>query len=369
MKTDQLITQEFSLNMGPQHPSTHGVYRVILTLNGETITRAENVIGYLHRGIEKLAESRTYPQIVPYTDRLDYLAGVLNNIAYTQTVEKHMNIILPERAEYLRVIFGELSRIASHLVCVSSMALDLNSFTGWMYAFADREKILDLFEMTFGGRLTTNYARIGGVSKDIPDNFLNALQTFLHDFKGRLRDFNTLVSYNQIFIDRTKNVGKITAKQALDFGFTGPNLRASGVNFDLRKKAPYSIYDRFDFDIPVLQTGDCYDRYMIRILEIEQSVRIIEQAMKSIPDGPILAEVPRVIKPEPGETFHQIEGAKGLLGFHMVSDGSKSPYRLHIHGPSFVNIGIIPEIGKGMIIQDFVAFLASLDFVLGEVDR
>ena len=369
MTTDRLITQEFSLNLGPQHPSTHGVYRVILTLDGEKIVHAENVIGYLHRGIEKLAETLTYPQFAPYTDRLDYLAGVLNNIAYAQTIEKHMQIVVPERAQYLRVLFGELSRIASHLVCVSSMALDLNSFTGWMYAFADREKILDLFEMTFGGRLTTNYARIGGVSKDIPDTFMSAIRSFLDSFYGRLKDFNDLVSFNQIFIDRTKGVGIISADQAIDYGLTGANLRASGVHFDLRKKSPYGLYDRFDFDIPVLQTGDCYDRYYIRILEIIQSLRIIEQVLQSIPEGTLMGDVPRVIKPLAGETFHQIEGAKGLLGFHLVSDGSKSPYRLHIHAPSFVNIGIIPEIAKGMLIQDFIALLASLDFVLGEVDR
>ncbi len=366
---DKLITQEYSLNLGPQHPSTHGVYRVILTLNGETITRAENVVGYLHRGIEKLAETRTYAQVIPYTDRLDYLAGVLNNIAYVQTVEKSMGLDVELRAQYLRVIFGELSRIASHLVCVSSMALDLNSFTGWMYAFADREKILDIFEMTFGGRLTTNYARIGGVSKDATPEILAAIRTFLDTFPKRFEDFNNLVSYNKIFIDRTKNVAKISAQQAIDYGFTGPNLRASGVAFDLRKKAPYGLYDRFDFEVPTLTNGDSYDRYMLRVLEINQSLRIIDQALKQLPEGPIMSKVPRVIKPPVGETFHQIEGSKGLLGFNLVSDGTVNPSRLHIHSPSFVNIGIIPHIAKGLIIQDFIAFIASLDFVLGEIDR
>ncbi len=369
MQIDTLCTQAFKLNMGPQHPSTHGVYRAVLTLDGETIVQAENVIGYLHRGIEKLAESRTYQQVIPYTDRLDYCAGILNNIGYVQTVEKRMGFEVSDRAEYLRVLFGELQRIASHLVCVASMGLDLNSVTGWMYAFADREKILDLFEMTFGSRLTTNYARIGGVSDDIPDTFLPALKSFLASFEKRMEDFDTLLTNNHIFRDRTRGIGVISKDDALAYGLTGPNLRASGVPFDLRKKAPYGYYDRFEFDIPVLYSGDCYDRFVLRLLEIKQSVRIIEQVVHQLPEGSSLGKVPRVVKPSAGETYHQIEGAKGILGFYLVSDGSPNPYRLHIHGPSFVNVGIIPKIATGMLLQDFIAFLASIDFVMGEVDR
>lgn len=367
--TDNIRSQEFTLNMGPQHPSTHGVYRAILTMDGEYVTNVENVIGYLHRGMEKLAETRTYTQFIPYTDRLDYISGMLNNLGYVQTVEKLMGLEIPERAEYIRIIMSELQRIANHLVMVSSMILDLNGFSAWMYAFADREKILDLLEMTCGSRMTTNYMRIGGVPEDLPEEFLPALKQFLKEQPARLDMFDELVTGNEIFVGRTKGVGVIDAQSAIDYGFTGPNLRASGVNFDLRKVAPYSIYDRFDFEVPVLQTGDSFDRYYIRMLEMRQSLRILEQAVEAIPDGPITAKVPKVIKPPKGEVYHQIEGGKGILGFYIVSDGTTKPYRTHIHGPSFINLGTAPEFGKGALIQDFVTFLASLDIVLGEVDR
>lgn len=369
IKTDNIRTQEFTLNMGPQHPSTHGVYRAILTIDGEYVTNVENVIGYLHRGMEKLAETRTYTQFIPYTDRMDYLAAMLNNLGYVQTVEKLMGIEIPERVEYIRIIMSEIQRIASHLVMVSSMVLDLNGFTPWMYAFADREKALDLLEMTCGSRLTTNYMRIGGVADDLPEEFIPALKEFLQYLPERLDMFDDLVTGNEIFLGRTKDVAIIGAEDAINYGFTGPNLRASGVNFDLRKVAPYSIYDRFEFDVPVLEKGDCFDRYFIRMLEMRQSLRILEQALEGLPEGPITAKVPKVIKPPKGESFHQIEGSKGLLSYYLVSDGSTKPYRLHIHGPSFVNIGTAPEFGKGLIIQDFVSFLASLDIVLGEIDR
>lgn len=362
-------TEELTINLGPQHPSTHGVYRAILTLDGEQIVSAENVIGYLHRGIEKIAETRTYPQLIPYTARLDYLAALLNNLGYVQSVEKLMGVEVPERAEYLRVILTELQRIASHIVMLSSMALDLNGFSAWMYAFADREKILDLFEMVCGARMTANYLRIGGVAEDLPEEFLPKLNELLKELPERLDMFDGLVTGNEIFLARTKNIGVVSADEAVEYGFTGPNLRASGVNLDLRKASPYSVYEQFDFEVPVLQNGDTFDRYLIRILEIKQSLRIIEQAVASLPEGPIQAKVPRIIKPPKGEVYHQIEGAKGLLGFYIVSDGSTKPYRLHIHGPSFVTIGIIPAIAKGMTIQDFVSFFASLDIVLGEIDR
>lgn len=362
-------TQEFKLNLGPQHPSTHGVYQAILTMDGEYIVKAENVIGYLHRGIEKLCESRTYTQIIPYTSRLDYLASMLNNLGYVQTVEKLMEIEIPERAEHIRVIMSELQRIASHQVMVASMALDFNAFTAWMYAFADREKIMDMFEMTCGQRLNVNYMRIGGVWRDLPDEFFPALNIFLKELPGRLDQFNNLVAGNEIFIGRSKNICRIDSEQAMDYGLTGPNLRASGVKFDLRKATPYSIYDRFDFDIPVLENGDCFDRFRIRMLEIDQSIRIIGQSVAAIQEGPVIAKVPKLIKPPKGEVYHQIEGAKGILGYYIESDGTAKPARLHIHGPSFVNIGIIPEIAKGITIQDFVSLLASFDIVLGEIDR
>lgn len=366
---DGIRTEEFTINLGPQHPSTHGVYRAVLKINGEHIVSAENVIGYLHRGIEKLAETRTYTQFIPYTARLDYLAALLNNLGYVQSIEKLMEVEVPERAEYLRVILTELQRIASHLVMLSSMALDLNGFTGWMYAFADREKILDLFEMVCGARLTANYMRIGGVAADLPKEFIPKLKEVLKELPGRFNMFDELVTGNEIFLARTKNIGIVSAEKAIEYGFTGPNLRASGVNFDLRKAAPYSVYKNFDFEVPVLQNGDSFDRYNIRMLEMRQSLGIIEQAIDSLPEGPVMAKMPKIIKPPKGEVYHQIEGAKGLLGFYVVSDGSTKPYRLHIHAPSFATIGIIPELAKGMTIQDFISFFASLDIVLGEIDR
>lgn len=367
--TDAIETQEYKINLGPQHPSTHGVFHAILTLNGEYIVSSENVIGYLHRGMEKLAESRTFTQYIPYTARLDYLAALLNNWGYVLTLEKHMGVQVPERAEYIRIILGELQRIASHLVMLSSMVIDLNAVTGWMYAFTAREGILDLLEMVTGSRLTINYFTVGGVSEDLPEGFIPSLRKVFGELYDRLGDFDTLVTGNEIFQGRTKDIGIVTSEQALEYGLTGPNLRASGVNFDLRKNASYSIYDSFDFDVPVLKNGDSFDRYYIRLLEIYQSIRIVEQALKAIPDGPVTAKVPRVIKPPKGESYCQIEGAKGLLGFYLVSDGGTRPYRLHVHAPSFVNIGIIPEISKGITVQDFIATLASLDIVLGEIDR
>lgn len=366
---NELLTQEFTMNMGPQHPSTHGVFRAVLRIDGEYIVCEENKIGYLHRGIEKLAESRTYSQFIPYTSRLDYLAATLNNIGYVQGIEKLMGVEVPERAEYIRVILGELQRIASHLVMVASMALDLSGFTAWMYAFTDREKILDILEMAGGSRLTTSYIRIGGISEDLPENFIIVLQSFLKELPGRLDMFDDLVTGNEIFIGRTKGIGIIDKDKAIDYGFTGPNLRASGVNFDLRKLSNDGIYNKFDFDVPILENGDCFDRYYIRMLEMRQSIRIIEQAAKGIPQGSVMAKVSKIIKPPTGEIYHQIEGAKGILGYYIVSDGSTNPYRIHIHGPSFINLGVLPEVSKGIMIQDFVALIASLDFVLGEVDR
>lgn len=366
---DVVRTQEIKLNMGPQHPSTHGVYRAVLTLDGEYVVDVENVVGYLHRGMEKIAENRTYTQFIPYTDRMDYLAAMLNNWGYVSTVEKLMDIEVPERAEYIRVIMGELQRIASHLVFVGSLAIDLASSTGWAYTFRDRERILDLFEMVCGSRLTTNYYRIGGLAADLPNEFIPVLEQFLKDLPACFEEYDGLLTGNEIFQARLKGVGIIDLDTAINYGFTGPNLRASGLAFDLRKAKPYSVYDRFEFDIPTGKQGDCFDRYMVRMNEMRQSARIIQQALEGLPDGPVMAKVPKVIKPPRGEVYHQIEGAKGLLGFYLVSDGSKNPYRLHIHGPSFVNLGAFPEMAKGGNVQDAVATLASIDPVLGEVDR
>ncbi|NLC77376.1 MAG: NADH-quinone oxidoreductase subunit D [Clostridia bacterium] len=364
-----LRTEELTLNLGPQHPSTHGVYRAILTLDGEYVKGMENVIGYLHRGMEKLAEARTYTQFIPYPDRLDYASGMLNELGYVQAVEKLMGVEVPERAEYIRIIMAELQRMASHMVMLGSYALDLGGYTPWMYFFRDREKILDLFEMVSGGRMTLNYMRIGGVADDLPPEFLPRLKQFMAEMPASFEEYDNIVTGNEIFIARTKGVGVFKADQALAYGVTGPNLRAAGVDYDLRKAAPYGIYDRFEFDIPVFENGDCFDRFVIRIEEMKQSLRIIEQAIAALPDGPVKAKVPRVIKPPQGEVYHQIEGSKGCLGYYVVSDGSNKPYRLHIHGPSFINVGALPEMCMDLVLQDVIATIASIDFILGEVDR
>ncbi|MBC7346302.1 MAG: NADH-quinone oxidoreductase subunit D [Clostridia bacterium] len=367
--TKELYTEEITLNMGPQHPSTHGVYRGILTMDGEYVVGVENVIGYLHRGLEKIAENRTYTQFIPYTDRLDYLSAMLNNLGYVQAVEKLMGIEVPERAEYLRIIMAELQRMASHMVFVASFALDLSGWTGWMYPFRDRERILDLFEMASGSRLTTSYLRIGGVAEDVPEEFWPALKALLADLPRCFEEYDGLITGNEIFQARTKGIGILDVATALAYGVTGPNLRAAGLAFDLRKARPYGIYSRFDFEIPTGQNGDSFDRFVVRIQEMRQSLRIIEQAVREIPAGPVRAKLPKVLRPPKGEVYHQIEGSKGILGFYLVSDGSTRPYRLHIRGPSFVNLGAFPLMVKGGTIQDLVSTLASIDIVLGEVDR
>jgi NADH-quinone oxidoreductase subunit D len=298
--------------------------------------------------MEKLAESRTYTQFIPYTDRLDYLSGMLNELGYVQAVEKLMDIEVPERAQYLRIIMAELQRIASHQVYLGSLALDLNGHTPWMYFFRDRERILDLFEMVCGSRMTTNYMRIGGVSYDLPEEFIPSLKSFLEDMDKNFLEYDRIITSNEIFIARTKNVGIIHGERALSYGFTGPNLRASGIDWDLRRDAPYGIYDRFKFKVIVGKNGDCYDRWLMRIGEMEESVKIIKQALEQIQKGSFLAKIP---------------------SYYLISDGGDKPYRLHIHGPSFVNIGAFPEMAIGGTIQDAVAILASLDPILGEIDR
>lgn len=362
-------TQEYKINLGPQHPSTHGVFRAALTLNGEEIVKCENHIGYLHRGIEKLAEGRTYAQFAALTPRLDYLAGALNNWGYVVAVEKLMGIEVPERAEYLRVIIGELQRVASHLVMISSTLIDLNATTGWMYGFTARESILDLIEIVTGSRMTPNYYTIGGVMDDLPKEFFEAFEKKMAEAEERLTDIDAMISGNEIFHGRTKGVGVITREQIEKYCITGPNVRTTGIPYDLRKTAPYSVYSKFDFEVPVLQNGDSFDRYYIRVLEIRESIKIIRQAVAGLPEGPITAKVPRIIKPPVGEVYGQIESAKGVLGFYIVSDGSTKPYRLHVHSPSFVNIGVFPEIAVGQTLQDFIATLASFDICLGEIDR
>lgn len=361
-------TQEFLLNMGPQHPSTHGVFRIVLSLDGETVIKAVPVPGYLHRGIEKLVESRTYTQVIPYTDRLDYLAGMLMNWGYVHAVEKLMKVEVPERAEYIRVIVGELARIASHLVATGAYAADVGGLTGFIYTFRDREEIMDLFEMVSGARLTPSYMRVGGVAADLPDTFVERCRKFIDYLPSGIEEYNGLITGNEIFQHRTKGVAVLSAEKAINMSLSGPVLRASGVNYDLRKARPYSVYERFDFEVPLGTNGDCFDRYYVRILEMEQSAKIIRQALDALPEGPIKGKVSKVIKPPAGEIYAEIESSKGIMGTYVVSDGSVNPYRIHFRRPSFINLGYLDEMVRGWKIADVVAILGSIDIVLGEVD-
>lgn len=365
-----LKTEPFVLNMGPVHPSTHGVYRMRVTLDGEVVLDIEPVFGYLHRGIEKLAEERTYGGFIPLTDRLDYLSSMSNNLAYCLAVEKLAGITVPERAEYIRVIMAELQRIANHCVVIGAFVNDCGAFfTPFMYLFREREKIIDLFDMVSGQRLTYNYMRVGGVSQDIPDAFLPALEKFVGQFKKFIEEFESLLKQNEILLARTKGVGILDSSQAVNCGISGPVARASGINRDLRKAAPYSVYDRFEFDIPVMETGDCYDRYRVRMGELSQSIRIIEQAMTQIPDGPVRADVPHLVRPPAGDAYAAIESPKGELGFYLVSDGSIAPYRNHIRPPSLINLTALRDMVKGWKIADLIVIFGSIDITLGEVDR
>ncbi len=363
-----LKTETFTLNMGPQHPSTHGVLQVVLELDGETVVQAIPNMGYLHRGIEKLAESRTYAQFIPYTDRLDYVSSMGNNLGYCQTVEKMIGVTVPERAEYLRIIMTELNRIASHLIFMGSLAIDLGASTGMMFGFRSRERILDLFDMACGARQTYTYIRFGGVSADIPSEFIPALQRFLADFPAMLDEYHHLLTGNEILYHRLKNTGVVSGQRALEIGLTGPALRASGVDYDIRKVEPYSIYDRFDFSVPLGQVGDCWDRYIIRMEEMKQSASIVTQALEQMPEGTVMATVPKVLKPTAGEMYHSIENPRGELGYYIVSDGGVNPYRLHVRRPSFINLQVLNETCQGLLIGDVVAVLATLDSLMGEVD-
>lgn len=366
--------EEMVINMGPQHPSTHGVLRLILTTDGEMVSKIEPVIGYLHRGLEKIAERLNYHQFMPYTDRLDYLAAMNCNLAYAATVEKLANIEVPKRAEYIRVIMAELNRIASHLVFFGTSGLEAGAWTPLLYGFREREWILDLFEMTCGARLTYNYMRIGGVSHDLPDGFIAKAKEFCTYFRPRIKEYHNLLSYNQIFVKRMANIGVLSPAMTIAYGITGPNLRGSGVKWDIRKNEPYSIYEQLDFEIPTGQgevgtTGDAWDRYMVRIKEMEQSVKIVQQCLEQIPSGEVRSKVPRVFKAPAGETYCRFENPRGDLGMYLVSDGGKSPYRLKIRAPSFSNVFVIRAIGEGTMLSDLVLILGSLDIILPEIDR
>ncbi len=363
-------TDELVINMGPQHPATHGVLRVVLKLDGEKVVDADVVIGYLHRGIEKLSESRDWTQIILLTDRMDYVAAATNNLAYCETVEKLLSLEVPRRARYIRTILAELQRIASHLVWLGSHAMDIGAVTVFLYCLRERELVLDLFEEYCGARLTYNSMRVGGLPLDIPPGWDRKVLQFCDVMMEKIEDYETLLTQNRIWLERTRNVGVISGPDAVAVGLSGPPLRASGIPRDVRKDEPYAAYSEFEFDIPVGTRGDTYDRYLVRLQEFRQSVRIIRQAVEGLPEGPFMGKVPRLIKPPAGETYHANEAPKGELGFFIVSDGkSTSPYRFRVRPPSFCNLQALPRLVRGHLVADVIALIGTIDIVLGEVDR
>ena len=362
-------TEELVINMGPQHPSTHGVLRVILKLDGETVKDLDCDIGYLHRGTEKIGENINYTMFIPYTDRLDYIAAPSSNLAWVQAVESLFDWEIPPRALFIRTIVAELSRTASHLLWLATHALDIGAMTVFLWCFREREMVLDLFERAFGARLTVNAFRLGGLYQDVPDKFLQETREFIDIFPDRIDDYETLLTENRIWIQRTRGVGVISAEDALDYGLTGPILRASGVKWDLRRAKPYAAYPYVDFVVPVGENGDVYDRYLVRLVEMRQSTRIIEQCLDQLPDGPVSCKTPRTIKPPVGEIYHSIENPKGEFGFYLVSDGTETPYRVRIRPPSFINLAGLKKLCVGGLLADVVAIIGSIDIVLGECDR
>lgn len=357
-----------TISMGPQHPATHGVLRFIVTTDGEIISKVVPDVGYLHRAMEKIAEKVGYTGFQPYTDRLDYVCAMTCNHAYALAVEKLAGIVVPERAEFLRVVAAELNRISSHLIMAGCMAMDMGAFTPFVHAIRERETINDLFEMLCGARLTYSYVRIGGVSFDAPDGFKEKCVEFLDHFEPIIDELNRLISFNKIYIERLRGVGVISQKDAVAYNLVGPNLRGSGVKWDLRKDMPYSVYPKFDFDIPV-GNGDCYDRYMLRIREMQESCKIVRQALEQMPSGETMAKMPRKIRPPAGEVYVRSESARGDMGFYVVSDGTDKPSRVRMRTGSFSAMGIVEKIAPGMMIADLVAFVSSLDVVAPEIDR
>jgi NADH-quinone oxidoreductase subunit D len=387
-------TEQMSLNMGPQHPSTHGVFRVLLELDGEVVRKAIPDLGYLHRGIEKLGEYRMYNQFVPWTDRTDYIAAFTGNLAFVQTVEELMGVEVPERALYLRVIFSELQRIASHLLWLGTHVMDLGAITVFLFSMREREFVLDLLEMQTGARLTLNAQRVGGFPKDIPPGFLEKLEAFLQLMPEKLADYDKLLAENPIFLRRVKGVGVISGEDAIQWGLTGPSLRGSGVAYDVRKARPYAVYDRLDFEVPIGTHGDVYDRFLVRMEEMRQSLKLITQARDQLPGGPVMTEDIRVALPGKeatmtsieamqrhfilvihgfkapvGEYYSAVESPKGELGWYIVSNGENHAYRARNRAPSFVNLQALPLMCEGAMIADVIANIGSIDIVMGEVDR
>lgn len=368
-ETTFLDSTELVLNMGPQHPSTHGVLRVILKLDGEKILGTDCVLGYLHRGVEKIAENRTYAQFNPYVDRMDYAAAISNGLGYCLAIEKLLNVEAPPRAQAVRVILTELNRIASHLLWLGTHALDIGAITPLFYCMREREEALKIFEKYCGARLTTHAFRIGGLQYETYDGFEKDVEDFCAMFLPKVDEYEELLTSNRIWVGRLQGIGILTADECKEYGVTGPMIRAAGLKWDLRKAQPYSGYEKYDFDIPTRQNGDTYDRYMVRMEEMRQSARIMRQAVAAIPEGPIMGKVGKVIKPPVGETYVSIEAPKGELGYYVVSDGSTQPYRVRVRPPSFINLQALDRMARGGLIADIVAVIGTLDIVLGEVDR
>lgn len=387
-------TRFMTINMGPQHPATHGVLRIVLELDGEVIVKATPHLGHLHRGIEKLAESKTYHQSIPFTDRLDYTNAMGNNLAYVLAVEKLLGIEVPKRAQYIRVMMAELQRIAAHLIWLGTHALDIGAMTLIFYNFREREQILKIFEEVAGGRLTPTYLRIGGLAKDLPEGIEEKIKAFVHIFPERIKEYETLLTKNVIWLKRTKGIGVISKEDAISWGVTGPTLRGSGVKYDVRKAFPYSSYEEFDFEIPIGSVGDVYDRYIVRLREMEWSNSIVEQALEQLPKGPIIANDPQItlppkddvtkdiaalirhfkivsegFQPPVGEVYASVEASKGELGFYIVSNGSNHPFRFRIRTPSFANLSALPKMIEGGLVADVISTIGSIDIVLGEIDR
>ncbi len=394
--TKQLQTKELTISMGPQHPATHGVLRLVLDLDGETVVKCTPYVGYLHRGVEKLAENRTYLSAIPLTDRLDYISSMANNVGYCLAVERLFGIEAPERAKYIRTIVFEMARISSHILWLATHALDIGAMTVFLYSFREREWLLDLFEMLCGARLTTSYPRIGGVRNDVSQEFLDSLYRFTEEFPRRIEEYATLIDQNRIWLKRTKGIGVISAEEAINWGLTGPTLRGSGVPYDVRKYAPYDAYDKVEFDVPVGKNGDVYDRYRCRMEELRQSNRIIRQCIKKLPVGPVMTpDAPKFTLPSKdrilkemeamihhfvlitkgpiaapaGEIYSAVEAPKGELGFYLVSDGTGRPYRMRVRAPSFVHASVLPRLCEGSLVADVIANIGTIDIVLGECDR
>ncbi len=390
---EQVDGQLYTLNLGPTHPATHGIFQNVLTMDGERILHSEQTVGYIHRAFEKIAERRNFTQITTLTDRLNYCSAPINNIGWHMTVEKLLGIEMPKRVDYMRVIMMELARIADHLVCNSVIAVDTGALTGFTYVFQDREKIYDIYEQVCGARMTTNMGRIGGFDRDFTPKFHELLKDFLKTFPARFQEFSNLVERNRIFMDRTIGAGPISAERALNYSFVGPNLRAAGVDYDVRVASPYSSYQDFDFKIPIGTAGDTYDRFMVRQHEIWESLKIINQAYNNLPEGDFHADVPKFFLPEKaevynnmealiyhfkivmgetdipaGEVYHSVEGGNGELGFYLVSDGGRTPYRLHFRRPCFIYYQAYPEMIKGAVISDAIVTMSSMNVIAGELD-